>query len=166
MAILSKENLAGYLLYDYNEKYQRKISPIKFQKGLFFLYAFWAQFANRLNTNGEGVSEVVADDVELELFDAKFEAWKYGPVDRELYQKYNYDTIDYVTPVELFKSEQDTVVTYINDMLSQLYEINDFSLVDLSHEDKVWVKTYEENPCGDGEMPSGEIISEYILRET
>ncbi len=165
MAILQKEALAGYLLWDYTEKHQRKISPIKLQKGLYLLYAFWAQFANKLNKNGEGVSEIEGS-YKLDLFDASFEAWEYGSVDRELYQLYNSDSIKEVTSKELFLDIEDTIVTFINDMLSQLYLINDFSLVDLLHEDNAWRSVYSKYPNGDGKMINQEIINEYILRES
>lgn len=168
MAILDKRQLAGYLIFDYNEKFQRRISPIKLQKGMYFLYAFWAQFAHKLNVKGEGVSEIEVDTVyEEDLFDAKFEAWKYGPVDRELYTLFN--DKESITPISaevVFSKTDDTVITYIDDILSQIYKVNDFSLVDLSHEDEVWIKTYESNAFGNGEMLSEDIKNEYISRST
>lgn len=167
MAILDKNALAGYFLKHYQDKYNRKVSPIKFQKGMYFLFAFWAQYANKMKDAGvAGKGESTTFD--LQLFDAEFEAWQYGPVDRELYGKYNADSIVRISSEQLFKgvSDQiaDTVASYIDDMLEQVYDVNDFSLVDISHEDEVWQSTYDKNPAGNGSMVSEAIIEEYIQR--
>ncbi len=167
MAILNKNALAGYFLKSYQDKYNRKVSPIKFQKGMYFLFAYWAQFSSKLKEfSEEGVSESVKLD--LNLFDADFEAWQYGPVDRELYRAYNDNSIHYVDSEQLFSNVDvhvaDTVASFVDDFLTQIYDINDFSLVDISHEDSIWKDTYDAHPNGDGKMNANEIVKEYTMR--
>lgn len=164
MAILDKLALAGYFLHHHNKKFNRKVSPIKFQKGMYFLFAFWAQQTNRITSHDkEGVSESLSLD--SELFNADFEAWQYGPVDRGLYTAYKNNTILSMDTTSLANNIDsqivDTVISFIDDMLLQIYDINDFSLVEISHEDNTWIKTYANYPNGNGKMNSTDIIKEY-----
>lgn len=37
------------------------------------------------------------------------------------------------------------MIAFINSVLKQVFDINDFSLVSITQEDKVWKSTYEDN---------------------
>ena len=87
--IVDKEGLYNYLLNSYKSKYGKDISPIKLQKGLYFLFAFWAQKISQIKKSkecNEGY-EIYGNYSEY-LFDADFQAWAYGPVDHDIYSKY------------------------------------------------------------------------------
>ena len=98
------------------------------------------------------------------LYDDRIEAWTYGPVvpivftadkegllNRDIEEDYLNDQIE--------KKE------FIDNLLDQLFEIDDFGLVRLSHDDKCWQKYYiETDEKHNREIPKEEIINEYITR--
>lgn len=151
---LDKVELAGYVIYKYNQKYNRRISPVKLQKTLYLLFAMW----------GGNVRNIDFNEVELEsnfsecLFSANFEAWKYGPVDRDIYELFKQDKID---EQQSLTSESDTVLSFIEDIYSQTFEISDFSLIDLVKQDFAWQNKYFNKEI---HMDNEEIIEEYSLR--
>ena len=53
-------------------------------------------------------------------------------------------------------------IEFIDYLLPQLFDISDFGLVDLSHQDKCWKEHYNENDERHNEIiPKKEIIDEY-----
>ena len=74
------DNLVEHILFQFPE-----IGPLKLQKGLYFLFAFY------INTYSV---EHQTDVIETEnifpkyLFQADFEVWNYGPVIRDVYLKF------------------------------------------------------------------------------
>lgn len=124
------DDLVQHLLYKFNE-----LSPLKLQKGLYFLFAFYS--GNYQNSEEDGVSESNYEYPKY-LFDANFEAWTYGPVIREVYSKNKaeqYIPTEYdfgVSPVDK------EIKNFIDDVFEMILEKSDFALVDRSHEDKVW----------------------------
>ena len=151
---LGKVELAGYLIYKYNQKYNRRISPVKLQKTLYLLFAMW----------GGNVRNIDFTQVELEsnlkeyLFDASFEVWKYGPVDRDIYELFKQDKID---EQQSLTSESDTVLSFIEDICSQTFEISDFALIDLVKQDFAWQNKFFNKEI---HIDNEEIIEEYSLR--
>ena len=88
-----KDDLVNYVINQYKQKTSVNISPLKLQKSLYLLFAIWGGNAAIINEDidkGKGTIELT-DKVPTLLFDAKFEAWKYGPVDIEVYTRYNYN---------------------------------------------------------------------------
>lgn len=150
---LNKVELAGYLIYKYNQKYHRRISPVKLQKTLYLLFAMW----------GGNIRNIDFNEVELEsnlskyLFNANFEAWKCGPVDREIYELSKENQI---VEQQSLTSESDTVLSFIEDICSQTFEISDFALIDLVKQDFAWQNKYYNR---DTYMDNEEIIEEYSL---
>lgn len=67
-----------YLMYEKNIT-KRIISPIKLQKSLYFLFAYWGQFIRKNKENQDSV-EVDYSNYNEFLFDDRIEAWTYGPV--------------------------------------------------------------------------------------
>ena len=84
--LLNKEELVNYIIYKYKAEFDKEISNIKLQFCLYFLYAMWG---------GDKVL-AVKDEEQYEpyskfnpyLFDADFESWKFGPVDKTVWEKY------------------------------------------------------------------------------
>jgi len=95
------------------------------------------------------------------LFPDEIEAWKLGPVVREVYYKYRYcgnNIIDFVDDDynhELFKAEE---INTLIDTLRLFTVHSTGKLVDLSHlPDNPWAKTYYENP-------NNNVIPETLMR--
>ena len=132
------DDLIGYMKSKY--KY---ISPLKLQKGLYFLFAYYTQFYGNKLEMADGSSEQDFSEYPKYLFDEDFEAWRYGPVIKEVYFKNREgDYTDNYTE-SIFESEQGhEIKLFIDDLLEDLMTTSDFNLVDRSHEDQSWVEAY------------------------
>ena len=126
------DNLVKHILFQFPE-----IGPLKLQKGLYFLFAFY------INTYSV---EPQSDVIEREnifpkyLFQADFEAWNYGPVIRDVYLKFKEKQY---TPHQYQFSEKDKEIEiFIKDAMTMIVEKSDFSLVDRVQEDIAWQKAY------------------------
>lgn len=167
MAILNKKDLACYIINKYQNEYNKEISPIKLQKSLYFLFAMWG--GNVANAKFES-KEDTEDDEKYEaydtyLFDACFEAWRYGPVDKEVYKWFKNNELDCDTNVDIFSDSKisyiEDVKQYINELLEKIFKISDFGLVDITHSDDCWknaIKT--ENKI----ISNEDIIKDYIVK--
>lgn len=148
MAILEKQELINYLITKHKEKSPKNpISPIKLQKGLYLLYAFWGgkMRSARLLDDFEEMMVEMELSYDEDLFDASFEAWAYGPVDREVYAWFKrlsdieYDNINHPTLENVDKM----IVDYIDDLIHKVLNTNDFTLIDIAQEDKCWKQVYD-----------------------
>lgn len=164
MEPLYKKEEVAYFLAKFHEKYyNEKISKIKLQKGLYFLYAYYSQFVYR------GTDSEIGDDfpknLSRELFKPDFQAWSYGPVDYSIYKKY--DEITNNTSkcnIEVFlkKSENEFVSDYLDTLTRQILNSTDFGLVELSHQDQSWSNHYHQHEQQHREkIPAEEILNEY-----
>lgn len=148
------DNLANYLFSEFGN-----LTPLKLQKGLYFLFAYYGAMYGR-GKQEIGESEQ-STNFPAELFEAEFEAWTYGPVIRDVYQKnkneeYTSMAIDESHDVNVLPE----VRLFIDEMFGQINSISDFSLVDRSHEDEAWSKAYHEH--GQSSVMSNEdLINEY-----
>ncbi|MBD8839503.1 DUF4065 domain-containing protein [Paenibacillus sp. CFBP 13594] len=137
---------------------KKEISPIKLQKSLYFLFAYHgATYGHEL---GEGVSEG-SNISTKQLFDAKFEAWKFGPVIREVYVKdkrgeYT-DVAGIRDAVEQVSAEHE-IKNFIDDLFGQIDSVSDFQLVERSHQDNAWKNAYQV-------AQSTEIDNEFLITE-
>lgn len=119
-----------------------EIRPLKLQKGLYFLFAFY------INTYS---IEPRQDIIETEsnfpkyLFDAEFEAWTYGPVVRDVYLKFK--NKEYTPRQYLFSKENKEIEIFIKDVMEMVVKKSDFALVDRVHEDLAWQKAYQKQKC-------------------
>ena len=158
---LAKYIYGKYLNYDKNTA-RRIISPIKLQKSLYFLFAYWGSFIRMNKENADSV-EVNYSIYDENLFDDKIEAWTYGPVIPSVFSAEKNGVLEEAENKYL---EDDIVKKeFVDNLLDQLFEIDDFGLVRLSHEDECWkrnyVETYEKH---NREIPKEEIISEYFTK--
>ena len=161
-----KDDLVNYIINQYKQKTSMDISPLKLHKALYLLFAMWGGNAAMINEDigrGQGTIEIT-DKVPTYLFDAKFEAWKYGPVDIDVYNRYKENGYqgDIQSLTDLTTVSQDFLnisMPFIDSVLEQVFDINDFSLVSITQEDKVWKSAYEDNK--NLVMKNEDIIKEY-----
>lgn len=164
---LDKNNLVEYIIGKHEEIKKRKISPIKLQKTLYLLYAMWSGNANNINKHiqKENNEVEVNSELKVDLFTPEFEAWMYGPVDREVYHKFKNNQYKPSNDLLIKDNEySSTVVSFVDDILEQTFDISDFVLVDITHEDKCWKKIYLKDPQGNTKIPKNDIIIEYSKR--
>lgn len=146
--------IANYL---YN--LESELSPIKLQKSLYFLYAYYGGVY--FNFDSEGESEGV--NVPKTLFNARFEAWKYGPVIRDIYRLNKNDELGNevdVLEAALTLSEYPEEKKFIDNLFNQINSVSDFSLVERSHQDDAWKDVYETE-SESKIMDNSQIIVEY-----
>ena len=163
--LLDKVNLAEYIICLHKGLKGKDITPIKLQKSLYFLFAFWGGKI-LLTRNGNKASEV--DDILKEfkpyLFNADFVAWTYGPVDKEIWSKFKNNLLKGKSEL-LFNTtnnvEKDMAKEYLDDLLQKIFNTSDFALVDLSHEDQCWKQAINSE---DQRIDSESIINEYAFR--
>ena len=161
MGIFDAKDLANYIYKYYDNRYSRPISPIKMQKSLYFLFAYWGGYVRKANDNMKNVECDVATLPEEILFDNKIEAWTYGPVIPDIYTIMN--SIDGRNGVE--NVEQSEIRDFIDDVLDDIFVISDFKLVDISHMDEAWKRHYKKEALHHNEeIPKEEIIKEYATR--
>ena len=88
MAELDVKELAAYIQKKYYEEKQKEISPIKLQKALYFLFAYWGGTVRKSKLYPNAVEEDFSNFDEY-LFEDKIEAWVYGPVIPVVYREKN-----------------------------------------------------------------------------
>lgn len=148
----SVDNLINYLYHRYGE-----LTPIKLQKGLYFLYAYYgATYGETEET--DGVLEQSFDDFPDRLFDENFEAWTYGPVIREVWKKQKSGEYGKAEP-NLNGIKRETLL-FIDELFEQINSVSDFSLVDRSHEDEAWVNAYNSDN-DNKKLNNNDLIKEY-----
>ncbi len=149
-----------YLEYDKNTN-KRIISPIKLQKSLYFLFAYWGQYIRKNKENQDSV-EVNYSNYNEFLFNDRIEAWTYGPVIPNVFTAEKVGLLEDMKSVENYLEDDFVKKEFIDNLLKQLFEIDDFGLVRISHEDECWKKYYiESDEKHDREIPKEEIIDEY-----
>lgn len=166
--MLNIQDLSIYIYNRYKDKYEMEISPIKLQKSLYFLYAYYQLFRKQIQ---EGLTEIDPDtlhSIPEYLFEFSFEAWTYGPVNREIYGKYKHDKSLFQTQVikDIFEGYNPILKEYIDGMLANLFETNDFTLVNMSHQDRSWKEAYEQKDSSKSIMDKDKVIVEYEYRAT
>lgn len=168
--ILDTTNLAKYICYKYFKHYtkeKREITPIKLQKSLYFLFAYWGGFVRKNNTNSNYVEENI--DLSEYLFEDTFHAWVYGPVIPKIFKMYKKGELQYkdIDENDVFANVSSMVKETVDSLLDELFEISDFKLVSVSHEDECWKRHFDISANEHNEViPQEEIINEYALRET
>lgn len=162
--VFENKDFLVQFLYELFEKPSR----IKIQKTLYLLYAFYGATYGNINlSDDEEENEFVGQNYPKYLFNAIFEAWRYGPVEKDVYAK---DRNDYYESRSLSSDEIDSffntvelknIKSFIENIVSQTEQIDDFSLVDRTHQDKSWHTVYKE---GQKHIPmdNDSIIQEYI----
>ena len=151
-----------YLDYDKNIN-KRTLSPIKLQKTLYFLFAYWGQYILKNKENSNSV-EVDYSGYNEYLFDDAIEAWTYGPVVPNVFhaEKNGWLNSQMENLIDGYLEDDMVKKEFIDYLLPQLFDISDFGLVDLSHKDSCWKNHYDESEERHNQIiPKEEIINEY-----
>lgn len=143
--IVDARSLACYIMdyYKTNINENDSISPLKLQKSLYFCFAFWGGFIRKNSKFSEEHKEISLDYSEV-LFGNHIEAWVYGPVVPDVYNEHKNGTLDEHRKADLFKGEK-YIKEYIDNILDDVLNTNDFRLVEISHEDNCWKKNFKPN---------------------
>lgn len=153
------EELIRYIL----EK-KENVGQLRLQKTLYLLYAYYgATYGQMVSEDQKKESEIEFDYPE-ELFSADFEAWTYGPVIFEIYvndKNGDYDSIDKLSKFNPEQPFEKDVLLFLDDIIEQINEMSDFTLVDRTHQDSSWINRYEPGQYRT-KMNNEEIIKEYI----
>lgn len=157
----NKDDLVNYLLYKLDLP-----SQLKIQKNLYLLFAFYGATYGKLS-NDESNSELDSTNYTPFLFEPNFQAWKYGPVDYDVYinfkkEKYKeLKSIENILNEDLTLAEKNNIIKFIDNIINQIDEIDDYSLMDRTREDKVWSDSYNNK---EKNMNPYLIIAEYYSK--
>lgn len=138
--ITNAKDYSLYIASRYFNKYNKEISSIKLQKSLYFTFAYWSGFVGKSRLKE---SEQIINESPY-LFEDEFQAWVYGPVIPSIYKEYKDGNIKNVDNNDLFKNN-DFLEETINTLLDDIFEISDFKLVALSHDDESWIKNFNKD---------------------
>jgi uncharacterized phage-associated protein len=84
------------------------------------------------------------------LFENEIEAWQYGPVVRDMYNHFKGNGASSIsldetaTIAELNKSEE----SLFDEVLNEYSQYSAIKLMNMTHEELPWVKTFSEDPQG------------------
>ncbi len=160
MAELNVKELAAYIQKKYFEEKQKEISPIKLQKALYFLFAYWGGTVRKSKTFPNLVEEDFSKYNEY-LFDDEIEAWVYGPVVPAVYHEEN--ILSFYNK-DLFKGKE-KIKEFVDGLLDELFVSNDFTLVEISHKDNAWKNNFSYNEdYHNNIIPKEDIIREYATK--
>lgn len=159
-ALYNALDLSCYIAKEYFNKYNRKISNIKLQKSLYFLFAYWGGF---MAQNKLGDVEETFNYTEY-LFGDRIEAWTYGPVIPKVYHDFDdYYNESNILNIQTMLGANEFVKSFIDDLLSEIFPLSDFKLVDISHDDNCWKDNYNtKDQRHNKEISKEAIINEYI----
>ena len=172
----------NYVFEDINDlvKYiiikMKNDSHLRLQKTLYLAYAYYSA---TLGTFNESDDTELQESFPRELCKCEFEAWKYGPVEKNVYTLIR-DNLDLLENKEVLK-EEEKMIEYLNrknlsyveketlDFLDGIIEgtnkVNDFGLVERTHKDKAWREPFEQGNGGNHiKIGNDKIISEYIKK--
>jgi len=160
MAELNAKELAAYIQKKYKDDKGRDISPIKLQKSLYFLFAYWGGLVRKSKEFPNAVEESFSEYNEY-LFNEEIQAWVYGPVVPLVYHETN---LNIFYKEDLFNGKE-KLKEFVDNLLNDLFEVSDFTLVDISHRDKSWINNFDyDDDFHDKEINKEEIIQEYARK--
>ncbi|MFD1550044.1 type II toxin-antitoxin system antitoxin SocA domain-containing protein [Levilactobacillus fuyuanensis] len=158
-----KKNAAAYLYSKLENK-----TPIKIQKGLYFLWAFYAATYGNINYDVDaGFSDGTSSKkYPSELFKPDFEAWRYGPVDNEIWAMSKHSKISDLPATintELGTTMQREIELFMDDLIKDIDNVNDFGLVERSHRDSAWREAFDKSNEHDHQpMDAAKIKEDYV----
>ena len=150
-----------YRLVSYLMDHFTNATPLKIQKAMYFLWAFYAATYGNIDYNSDSEFNGI-ERYPKELFEAHFEAWQYGPVLKDVYSKYKNNAgciHQEVNP--WYKGMSGDVWSFIDGLVSQIDKVNDFGLVSRSYQDSAWREAYKDGPLH-MPMDSKKIKENYI----
>jgi uncharacterized phage-associated protein len=117
------------------------MSPVKLHKGLYFLFAYYGAIERK---EEEGVTEGTNSTAPY-LFNADFEAWAYGAVQRDVYlqsKEERYFSYPEVKKCIAEVEKHPNAKLFIDDMMEQIFATSDFSLVGRSKDDESYTSVF------------------------
>ena len=140
--VVALDDLVRYIYSFAKNKYGRydRVTPIKLQKSLYFLYAYYSSFyANKLKlSNSENNHDCPYSEHLFIPENNCFECWAFGPVIKSVYLKIKENASYYVDDSYAFQLNIDEKIKlFIDYLLKQTLDVSDFSLVDRCFRDKV-----------------------------
>jgi len=134
-------------------------TPIKLQKTLYFLWAFYSATYGNIDYND---SEFDSDKKYPEyLFKPEFEAWRYGPVDNTVYRWDKENKIKKIENEYLdFDQQNKEIKLFMDDLIKQVDSTGDFGLINRACKDKSYVDAY--NKAIRSKIESNSIKEDYL----
>lgn len=131
---------------------KKPLTPKQVQKLLYYAYSLYLIKYND-NYNPDNMNK---------LFDDKIEAWKHGPVIRNVYDEiknvaYSYETITCKDNVRLSDTK---IENFIDKILAVYGNCSGYDLEKMTHSELPWQVTYED--C-DGEARCNKVISDALI---
>lgn len=160
-------DLACYIKDKYKKQYTKEISPLKLHKILYFLFGYWGGFISK-GIKNNSFSEIDFKNYNPILFNDKIEAWTYGPVVINVYEKL--EDYEKIADMNMIKKEIENKYDgyfkeFLNDILKDTFKTSDFKLVSISQNDLSWKNNYNANSkTHKQEINHKEIISEYLYK--
>ena len=103
-------------------QYDIPVTNLQLQKVLFF-------------TLKQTISQQLLDESAIEkTYDRPFEVWRYGPVEREVYEKYKVYGADPITE----RDTENPEYRVLNPVILQLLQRDPFELIRTSHRERFW----------------------------
>lgn len=140
------DSLVEHILYEFPG-----ITPLKLQKSLYMLFAFYIVVIR----SGRETNEDIPD----RLFKADFEAWSSGPVIRDVYQKVKDDSYQARAYSFRIKALDLEIRNFIGSLVSQIMRKSDFALMTRSREDDCWKNAIKKGKTT--RISMDDIIAEY-----
>lgn len=138
--------LAGFLSQKFDEP-----TVLKIQKAMYLLWAFYAGTYGSIDYEDSGEFSTDAK-YPVQLFEPDFEAWQYGPVDNTIYAKIKQNDLptEFKTGEDLLNqsslgsaSQKKNVEIFLINLIDQINQMDDFTLVNRTHQDTSWQDVYQ-----------------------
>ena len=127
---------------------------------MYFLFAYWGGIV-RKSKLCNGLAEEDYSNFSECLFGETIEAWVYGPVVPDVYHENNLENF---FNVNIFLGKE-KLKDFVDGLLKELFEVSDFTLVEISHNDNAWKDNFTyEDFFHDRVIQKEEIISEYARK--
>ncbi|BDV02115.1 MAG: hypothetical protein HPAVJP_0040 [Candidatus Hepatoplasma vulgare] len=172
--IFEKTELAHYVSLLYEKEYNEKISSIKLQKSIYFLFAYWAGFGKKLSEEIKEKKEKGKIN-EIYLFkNPRFQARQFGPVEIDIFSEYNEniklsdieninESIEDIS--KKLKKINSEAKNFVDSFLTKnIFKISDFSLAIRSHKDLSWKKAWKTKENKNKFISSEKIVEEYFKK--
>ncbi len=125
-------HIANKIIANTDLEHGELISNLKLQKLLYYVQGYFiAVFGEK-------------------LFDNEIEAWQYGPVVRDMYYHFKKNgssaiSLEEGAKIAELNEEEDSL---FNEVLNEYGQYSAIKLMDMTHEELPWRKTFKENPQG------------------
>ena len=158
---------ADYLAIRYKEQYREDISILKMNKVLYFCFAYYGAYVRTGKNNKENTELEISEDVKEYLLNVEFKAGIYGPYIESLPQSQYRYVIQYGEDKELHNfivnnQYGGNVYKFLDSLLKDLFEANEFDLMDISMKDEEYKRAKNNNY---GIMNNEKIINEYCKKD-